>query len=192
MDSFVPKNTVTDLMIYFSCNEKPITRTEFAKFWGSCTLTEKHYYMCADISEGRTEGNVQLDSSAWDCVNLKDFIENVFDGNPPKLWCENLYNLPPHYHTAKGLIPRGNIESVSLVEDDGSHSLMGISADYSITDEWQPEHIDGPLPGVMERLEEWRNQVWYKDVPKPAVLKPGWLSGFKRPTYEDDWHPETD
>jgi hypothetical protein len=59
-DSFVPRNTYMDLMIYFSSNEKPMTRTEMDKFWDSCTLSQKHHYMCADISEGRTEGAVVL------------------------------------------------------------------------------------------------------------------------------------
>lgn len=46
----VPKNTFHDLWAFFSSMEKPVFREEMFEFWASLTLTEKHYYMCQDIT----------------------------------------------------------------------------------------------------------------------------------------------
>jgi hypothetical protein len=72
--NFIPTNTYMDLMVYLSSNEKPLSRSEMDKFWNSCSLTEKHQFMCADLSDLRTEGNVELDTWLRDFTSRNKFV----------------------------------------------------------------------------------------------------------------------
>lgn len=75
---FIPVNSFMALMVFLSTEAKPLSRAEMNEFWDSCSLLEKHMFMCADLG---------------DRPLLKMNTEN---------WCADL---PPHHHTEKGLVP---------------------------------------------------------------------------------------
>lgn len=46
------ENKMTDLMAYFSTEERPVKVAEFNAFWKSCTDADKAYFKAVDLKTG--------------------------------------------------------------------------------------------------------------------------------------------
>lgn len=180
--SFIPRNSYMAIWSYLSTEDKPIDRLEFDEFWDSCTLEEKHDFMCADLGEFNSnvkKAALNLHDTAREL--RQDEFEQWYYGLEHKPWCEDV--LPPHVHTKRGLMPMIKREDNYLAnpyhdllrdrdkaqyEKERAQKFLGLRPQIQIFDEIQqmpefsenrPLRHDGWYYGKDVGLDDWTPEL---------------------------------